>query len=307
VADVGQIWHELAMTEAIDASETTIDHIGLVGRDIAAMVATFRGLGFTVTDPVPLTQPDPDGNPVPLGQLSAHVIFPDTYLELTAVEKPGQGNHLDTWLAKHEGLHILALRSRDAQASWDNFAKFGVVMPPMRHASRAVDAGGAKGIADFKWFQVPESISSEGFTCVVEHLTPELVFIPAMAAHANGATGLRGVGALVGDLDEAVGRYERLPGAKLKPFSLGRYIILKNQRFVAMTPKGLAALAPGVRAPSPPCFAAFGIKVKNIAATRDFLASRQVPFQIAGEQSIWLKPEQACGAILLFVDESAAV
>ncbi|MDX2144847.1 MAG: VOC family protein [Rhodospirillaceae bacterium] len=295
------------MTTPVQASETTIDHIGLVGRDIAAMVATFRGLGFAVTEPTPLTQPDPEGNPVPLGQLSAHVIFPDTYLELTAVEKPGQGNHLDNWLAKHEGLHIIAFRSEDAEQSWDNFAQYGVVMPPMRHASRAVDAGGVKGMADFKWFQIPESISAEGFGCVVQHLTPELVFIPSMTSHANGASGLRGVGALVDDLDEAVARYERLPGAKLKPFAFGRFIILKNQRFVAMTPKGLKALAPGAHCPPPPCFAAFAIKVKDIAATRAFLTSRHVPFQSAGEKSIWLKPEQACGALLLFVDASAPV
>jgi catechol 2,3-dioxygenase-like lactoylglutathione lyase family enzyme len=295
------------MTSPVQASETTIDHIGLVGRDIAAMVATFRGLGFTVTEPTPLTQPDPDGNPVPLGQLSAHVIFSDTYLELTALEHPGQGNHLDNWLAKHEGLHILALRTANAENAWDNFAQFGVVMPPIRHASRAVNAGGVRGIADFKWFQIPESIAAEGFGCVVEHLTPELVFIPSMTAHANGATGLRGVGALVNDLDEAVARYERLPGAKLKPVALGRYIILKNQRFVAMTPKGLVALAPGATLPPPPCFAAFAIKVKNIADTRQFLAERKVPFHVAGDLSIWLKPEQACGAVLLFVDESAPV
>jgi catechol 2,3-dioxygenase-like lactoylglutathione lyase family enzyme len=105
------------MTTRIQASETTIDHVGLVGRDIHKMVAAFRGLGFTVTEPAQLTQPDPEGNPVPLGQLSAHVIFPDTYLELTAVEHPGQGNHLDKWLARHEGLHILAFRAANAQAS----------------------------------------------------------------------------------------------------------------------------------------------------------------------------------------------
>lgn len=295
------------MTTRIQASETTIDHIGLVGRDIHKMVATFRGLGFTVTEPSALTQPDPDGNPVPLGQLSAHVIFPDTYLELTAVEHPGQGNHLDTWLAKHEGLHILAFRAADAQASWEDFEKFGVVMPPIRHASRSVNAGGVRGIADFRWFQIPESIAAEGFACVVEHKTPELVFIPAMTGHANGATGLRGVGALVNSLDDAVSRYERLPGAKVRSFAMGRFITLKDQRFVAMTPKGMAALTPGAALPPPPCFAAFAIKVRDIAATRKFLTDQGVAFQVAGEKSVWLHPAQACGAVLLFIDESAPV
>jgi catechol 2,3-dioxygenase-like lactoylglutathione lyase family enzyme len=295
------------MTTRIQASETTIDHVGLVGRDIHKMVATFRGLGFTVTEPTPLTQPDADGNPVPLGQLSAHVIFPDTYLELTAVEHPGQGNHLDGWLAKHEGLHILAFRTEDAQASWQDFEKFGVVMPPIRHASRAVNAGGVRGIADFRWFQIPDSIATEGFACVVEHRTPELVFIPAMSNHDNGASGLRGVGALVDNLDEAVGRYERLPGASVRSFPMGRFIKLKNQRFVAMTPKGVSGMFPGAKLPPPPCFATFGIKVRSIAETRAFLTARNIAFQASGEKSVWLRPDQACGAMLLFIDESAPV
>jgi catechol 2,3-dioxygenase-like lactoylglutathione lyase family enzyme len=294
-------------TPYIQSGETTIDHIGLVGRNIEAMVATFRQLGFMVTNPVQLTQPGPDGNPIPLGQLSAHVIFPDTYLELTAVENPGQGNHLDPWLARHEGFHILAFRAENATQSWNEMAAFGVVMPPIRVASREVNAGGVRGIADFKWFQIPESISREGFSCIVEHQTPELVFIKSMMAHDNGATGLRGVGALVDDLDEAVSRYQRLPGAEVKPFALGRYIVLKTQRFVAMTPRGMGALCPGAQLPSPPCFAAFAIRVKNIANTCAFLTQRGVPFQVAGEQSIWLKPEQACGAVLLFIDESAPI
>jgi catechol 2,3-dioxygenase-like lactoylglutathione lyase family enzyme len=296
-----------ALPSRIQSGETTIDHIGLVGRDIAAMVSAFRRLGFTVTNPVQLTQPGPDGNPIPLGQLSAHVIFPDTYLELTAVEKPGQGNHLDPWLARHEGLHIMAFRSENAAQSWDDMAAFGVVMPPLRAASREVKSGGVTGIADFRWFQIPESISREGFACVVEHQTPELVFIKSMTRHDNGATGLRGVGALVDDLDEAVQRYRRLPGAEVKSFSLGRYVLLKNQRFVALTPQGMAALAPGAKLPAPPCFASFAIRVKNISNTRDVLTSQGVPFQVAGDKSVWLKPEYACGAVLLFVDESAPV
>jgi catechol 2,3-dioxygenase-like lactoylglutathione lyase family enzyme len=295
------------MTTRIQASETTIDHIGLVGRDIHKMVATFRGLGFVVTEPVPLTQPGPDGNPVSLGQHSAHVIFPDTYLELTAVDKPGQGNHLDKWLARHEGLHILALRSENARQSWDDMAAYGVVMPPLRHASREVNTAGVRGVADFEWFQIPESIASEGFTCVVEHQTPELVFIAAMTHHGNGATGLRGVGALVNDLDDAVARYQRLPGATVKSFPMGRFITLKTQRFVAMTSAGMQALCPGAKLPPAPCFATFAVKVTDIAATRAFFERTGVPFQVSGEQSIWLKPEQACGAVLLFIDQSAPV
>ncbi|MBL8631226.1 MAG: VOC family protein [Rhodospirillaceae bacterium] len=291
----------------IQSSETTIDHIGLVGRDIHKMIAAFRHLGFVVTEPAALTQPGPDGEPVSLGQMSAHVIFGDTYIELTAVDRPGQGNHLDPWLARHEGLHIMALRTQDAKQSWDDLAAHGVVMPPMRAASREVNAGGKKGIADFKWFQIPDSISREGFSCVVEHQTPELVFIESLTHHPNGALALRGVCALVDDLNDAVSRYQRLPGANIEPFALGRYVVLKNQRFIAMTPKGMAAMCPGAKLPAPPCFAGFAVHVRSIAETCNYLAQKGIAYQPASELSVWLKPELACGAVLLLIDQQAPI
>ncbi|MCB2107377.1 MAG: VOC family protein [Rhodobacteraceae bacterium] len=126
----------VTMRHLIQSPETTIDHVGLVGRAIAPMVEAYRRLGFEVTTPADLMQPGPDGNPVPLGQVSAHAIFANTYVELTAVLDPGQGNHLDNWLARHEGLHILAFHAEDAQSSWDELAAHGLVMPPMRAATR---------------------------------------------------------------------------------------------------------------------------------------------------------------------------
>jgi catechol 2,3-dioxygenase-like lactoylglutathione lyase family enzyme len=295
------------METAIQSTETTIDHIGLVGRAIDPMLAAYRRLGFKVTAPAELMQPGPDGAPVPLGQVSAHAIFPDTYIELTAVLSPGQGNHLDNWLDRHEGLHILAFRSDDAETSWNELAAHGVVMPPMRAATREVNAGGKRGTADFKWYQLPDSIVTEGFACVVEHLTPELVFLEAMTDHPNGAIGLRGVGAVVTDMEEAFARYERLPGAERKSFAMGRSIVLRNQRITVVEAKGFRALFPGANLPEPPCFASYTVRVKDIGLTRAWLNANDVPYQVWGADGLWVKPEYACGAVLVFVDQRAPV
>lgn len=290
------------MAVNIQSSETTIDHVGLVGHDMTAMSEAYRRLGFTVGEPSPLTQPSPDGSPVPLGHISAHIVFAESYVELTAVQQPGQGNPLDTWLAKHQGLHVMALRATNAEASWAALTAHGLVMPPVRASSRDITVDGVTAIADFKWFQLPDSIAKEGFACVVEHQTPELIFVPRLTDHANGATGLLGISVLVDNLEEAVARYRRLPGANVKPFPFGRYIMLKNQRFIVLTAKGFSAVCPGAKLPSTPCFAGLAVYVKDIAATRDYMTANGVTFQITDDRSIWIKPEFGCGAIVMFVE-----
>lgn len=279
----------------------------MVGRAIAPMVAAYRKLGFTVSEPVPLVQPNPGGEPVPLGQVSAHIIFADTYIELTAVLAPGSGNHLDQFLARHAGLHILAFRSEDAAKAWRDLHAQGLTMPALRAAARDVDMAGARGVANFKWFQLPESIVSEGFACVVQHLTPELVFIGGMNTHANGATGLRAVGAVVDNLDEAFERYQRVAGAERRSFAMGRAVVFKNQRLTVVEPRGFRALFPGAPHPTPPCYGYYAVHVRDIGATKAYLTSAGVPFNVWGADGVWVDPDFACGAVLMFIDRKVAV
>jgi hypothetical protein len=176
-------------------------------------------------------------------------------------------------------------------------------MPPLREASRRVAFGGATGIARFKWFELPDSISQEGFACVVQHLTPELVFLPTMTDHANTARAVRGVFAIVPDMEAAFARYQRLPGTRKKSFAVGRTIIMRDQQFVVVEPPGFAALFPGAKPPSAPCFGAYSLGVSDIAATRQVLENAGVPFQFWGDKGVWVAPEYAAGVVLVFVQE----
>jgi hypothetical protein len=295
------------MVSRLQSTETAIDHLGVVGTDIAAMRSAYIRLGFTVTQATPLMQPGPDGKgEVSLGQVSAHIVFPDTYLELSAVRHPGQGNHLDSWLARHEGLHILALRSGDAAQSLSDLIAAGLVMPPLRAASRVVTAGGVSGTARFKWFELPQSIAQEGFVCVVEHLTPELVFVRSLTDHANGARAVRTVFAIVRDMDEAFARYHRLPGTKKKSIAVGRAILMRDQQFVVLEPAGFAALFPGAKAPAAPALGGFTLAVDDIAVTRAVLEKAGVPFHYWGDTGLWVPPEHAGGAVVVFAEERPA-
>ena len=86
-----------------------IDHVGLVVSDIQAAVEELRRLGLKVSDPEPLLT-----SQGPLGQRSAHCVFENGYLEISA-PIPGSGNHLEPFLAMGEGWRILVLACDDCE------------------------------------------------------------------------------------------------------------------------------------------------------------------------------------------------
>ncbi|TAL01675.1 MAG: VOC family protein [Rhodospirillaceae bacterium] len=293
------------MNSTLQSTTTTIDHLGIVARDVAALREAYTRLGFTVTAATPVMQPGPDGKrEIPLGQVAAHVAFSSTCLELIAVRHPGQGNHLDKWLARHEGLHVLGLHADDVAHASNELVAAGLIMPPVRASSRRITGNGVKGTARFKWFELPESIAREGFAYVVQHETPELVFDPRLTTHANGALGIRSVFAVVDNMDEAFARYQRLPGTKRRSFAIGRTIIMNQQQFVVVERSGFAAMFPGLDVPPAPHLGGFALAVADIAATRSVLAKAGVYFMNWGEQGLWIPPEDTGGTVLAFVDQS---
>jgi len=296
------------MDSAIQSPATTIDHLGLVGTDIGAMRAAYTRLGFTVSAATPVMQPGPDGKKeIPLGHVAAHIAFPSTYLELIAVRHPGQGNHLDKWLARREGLHVLGLRAEDITQSTTNLIAAGLILPPVRGSSRLVNGNGVKGTARFRWVELPESISREAFAYIQQHETPELVFDERLTTHANGAIGIRGVFAVVENMDEAFSRYQRLPGTRRRSFAVGRTIIMNQQQFVVVERSGLSAMFPGLDVAAAPHLGGYALNVADIAATRSTLAKAGVYFKNWGEKGIWVPPEDAGGAVLAFVDQSSPI
>ena len=293
------------MNSTLQSTATTIDHLGIVARDVAALRAAYIRLGFTVTAATEVMQPGPDGKrEIPLGQVTAHVAFQSNYLELIAVRHPGQGNHLDKWLAGHEGLHVLGLHADDAVNASNELMAAGLIMPPMRASSRRITGNGVKGTTRFKWFELPQSIAQEGFVCVVQHETPELVFDSRLTTHANGALGIRSVFAVVDNMDEAFARYQRLPGTKRRSFAIGRTIVMNHQQFVVVERGGFAAMFPGLDIPPRPHFGGFALAVADIAATRSVLTKAGVYFKNWGEKGIWIPPEETGGTVLAFIDQS---
>lgn len=163
-----------------------IDHVGIVVTSCEPVVALLRDRGFQVSDPRPLLGPDG-----PLGQTSAHCVFDNGYLEISAPD-PQTGNHLLPLLARGEGIRILALRCGDAAGDHARLVGQGLVAGPVREASRVVELPQGAKTARFAWFPVADLLPGV-LIAVVEHRDAEVVFAPAIRAHPNGANRLHDV------------------------------------------------------------------------------------------------------------------
>lgn len=162
-----------------------LDHVVIAVRDLAAAAAEWRALGFTLS---------------PRGEHSAHmgsanhtVMLGPDYFELLGVTAPTAHNApLREALAQGEGLEMLAFRTDDAAAGAEELRARGVATDGPLAFERPVPLpGGGTAPARFRVFRWPQDVRPGGvsvFAC--QHLTPDVVWLPELQRHANGATRL---------------------------------------------------------------------------------------------------------------------
>ena len=196
-----------------------LDHVGWLIDDLGAARAALTSLGFSVTAPGTLKTGQANHETEDVGQHSAHVMFPDTYLELTSVLPGARPPHLQPYMDSGGGLIILALRVGQAAAAQRSLGDLGISVTPVAHSERPVSyaAPGKSGLARFHWFMCKPAEFPELLVCYVEHVTPDLVFQPTVAQHANGACALRELLLVHADVGEAAGRFQRLAAVNLGP------------------------------------------------------------------------------------------
>ncbi|MFN2098470.1 VOC family protein [Altererythrobacter sp. MF3-039] len=188
-----------------------IDHLGLAVRDVAPVVAALRNDGLKVSDPVELR-----GTDGPMGQVSAHCVFENFYLEISAPIK-GHDNHLWPILEDGACLGIIVMQCDDATARQAALTDAGIACGPVNDASRTVALKSGDTTARFRWFPI-EGLVDRAIIAEVEHRNPETVFASELGNHANGARRVKRI-AMGSDYSPlarlAVGRPDAAPEIKL--------------------------------------------------------------------------------------------
>lgn len=230
-----------------------IDHVGLLGPAISDLVEEFGRLGFVTVGPTELQAVDETGARTGLGQFSAHVMFDQNYIELTAVEKPTPAHHLAHFLHPPWGMRLLLPACDDIQAAHAACCDNGLNPYPVQTATRSLSYA-EDATARFHWFSLPSAEWPDTMLAYVEHLTPELVFDERVSRHPNDA---RGIARLYYIGEELPQKFE--------------YLDSDGAQHIEAVPPALARETLGFDSPRTTPFAGIGIAVGDVEETASLL------------------------------------
>jgi hypothetical protein len=273
-------------------SAASLDHVGIAGPDLAVLGAAYERLGFLLTPRAQHHAPGPDLVVRPIGTGNRCAMLRQGYLELIAVIDPAlPSNTLDRFLARYHGIHIVAFAIDDPEAELARLRAEGMAIADIAMLERQVDAPGGSATARFARLPMPDA--PEGRIQLIRHLTPELLWQPALLDHANRAVALEEVALVVADPAEAAARFARLLGVARTPVPEGAVIALKQGR-VRFT---AGAAFSGVAAPTLPFIAGVVLRTDDGGAAIRRLAGARGRDTAEG---FLLPPEHAGGSALLF-------
>ncbi len=265
-----------------------LDHVGIVGRDVALLATEFERLGFCPT-PLARHAGGRTGN--------RNVMLRRGYIELLSVVDGGSSVTLDAFLARHAGIHILSLGIDDETAVLARLHRAGFALADLSHTDRAVDDADPAGPrARFTLVTMPDL--PEGRVHLIRHLTPEVLWQERFLHHPNHVDALEEVVLVVAEPAVTAARLSRLAGCPVVPDAAAGFALALSRGRVRLLPPGsLGAVFPDVAVPALPCIAGITLSTDDAnAALLRWLEERAIPFGSAGDALL----VQAGGVALRF-------
>ena len=181
-----------------------LDHAVIAVRDLDAARDTFTRMGFSLA-PRGLHSTGSSNHNVMLGQ---------DYFELLQVPRTNALQaYYHEFLRHQEGLAALALTGADLQAAMPALTQEGFEPSPPLDFSRKVTSGSRTGTARFRLTNLAAHTTRGALLFICQHFTRELVWLPELQKHDNGATGLGAVAFVAEKVAYLAGVYGRVFGA----------------------------------------------------------------------------------------------
>ena len=221
------------------------------------------------------------------------------YLELMGVVDPAlYDNHVPEFLARYEGIHILAFGCEDAAFTADALAAAGFGAKGVHALSRALDTPDGERLAKFNLVRLPTDDMPEGRVLAIEHLTPEYLWQKRYLDHPNGARALTELVVCVEDVNEAARRYARYFGTPILQAGMYAECHLLEGKFVLIDHSGLRNTY-GIDPLSLPYAASITIAVSDLDQTEELLESNGISFTQQREKLV-VSGRDAHGAFVAF-------
>jgi len=285
-----------------------IDHLVIAAHDLDAQAALYRRLGFQVGP----------RNRHPWDTENHIVQFEGSFLELIGlgegfVAPPAQAavfsfaGFVSAFLARRQGIAMLALRSRDAEADRAAFAGAEIgdfARFDFARKGRRPD-GGEVNVAFSLAYAQDRRMPDAGFFVCQQHF-PENFWNARSQEHPNGARTVAGVILASERPEEHIEFLKGFIGAPhASPVNGGFVIDAEGATIEALTPRAIAdRYSAGAAASDGAPLAIARIVVSDLAATRTLLAESGAVFDQRGEALI-VPAHAALGATIVFEDAAA--
>ena len=283
-----------------------LDHVGVAVSTLDLAQETYAKLGFTLTArSIHSGSTEPGGPVVPWGSGNHCAMFEQGYLELIGITDPALYTSVSGLLDKYQGTHIIALGVADSEKAFEVINGRSGMVQPAAKLERMAPFGpddSEERLAQFRNIHTIREKVPEGRMIFIQHLTRDVLWQPHLLGHANGAVAMAETAVCVADLEATCARYTAMfaveptrHGGDIAVYDLG------NTKLYVLNQAGLGKWAPGVTAPALPWVAGFGVRVKDLAATRAYLERQGFEVNKHPYPAIWLKPDATLGVVLSFI------
>lgn len=278
-----------------------LDHAGCIVSAFASAAARWEHLGFHLT-PVSRQRGAVPGREGfhPWATANRCAILRNTYLELIGVVDPAVFNPWAGFIAKNEGLHILALRCDDAQSAHAILsARTDALLSPVPR-ERMLDVDGEQRAMRFRNIFSRDEAWPEARYLVIEHQTPDFLWQPRYQQHENGACELKAVTFVADDPSVLIPRMD----------ALGAAVVARDDGFISAQLPGRGVIHimrsdafAGVYGFAPRSgMHAITVGFHDLAHTLDLFKSRGVAVATS-RHGAWIGPHDTGGFVMHLVED----
>lgn len=272
------------MSPVASPGSASLDHLGAIVRDLAAGARRWEKLGFLLS-PVSRQSGKMPGREDESAWASANrcAIFRQGYLELIGIVDAAAYNPWEKFLARFEGLHLLALRVANADAAYAELAARTQTLNPPVQRARKLDVDGSERTMRFRNIFSRDDVYPEGRYIVLEHQTPEFLWQPRYQTHPNGALALGAALVCADDVQAQRSRLEAITGTSSSEEATGvlRFAPVNGGTIELHGTSGFEARF-GWRPPVLPCFAGVEVSFASRDAAARLMEDNGVPVERRG-------------------------
>jgi hypothetical protein len=275
--------------------EIYLDHTAFFVPAMDAAAEALERCGFRLT-PFTIQTNREGGATVPSGTGNRCAMLRNGYLEvLTATSDTPLAAQLRERIADHPGLHLAAFSTADAAGEHRRLGRAGFETLPLVDMRRPV----GDDFARFTIARIAHGTMPEGRAQFLTHHTEDLVWLPDMLDHPNGAEALTALWIAAAEPAEAAARYARFTGRPARQRGPVTTIELDRGALHIATPAHLNEAMGIVPAGNLPCLVAASITVASLAKLEAYLAASGVARRTAAA-GIAVTSPSALGDTLLF-------